>query len=44
MAGYMPGLSVIRDRLITPLLVATEKVVEQYIPIPVATVQNPEEA
>lgn len=32
-ASYLPGMSIIRNHVINPLLVATEKVVEQYIPI-----------
>ena len=32
-ASYLPGMSIIRNRVINPLLVATEKVVETYIPI-----------
>ena len=31
--SYLPGLSIIRTHVINPLLIATEKVVEQYIPI-----------
>lgn len=31
-ANYLPGISIIRTHVINPLLVATEKVVEQYIP------------
>jgi len=31
-ASYLPGISIIRTHVINPLLVATEKVVEQYIP------------
>ena len=32
-SSYLPGISMIRKHVINPLLVATEKVVEQYIPI-----------
>ena len=37
--SYMPSLNIIRNHVINPLLVATEKVVEQYIPV----IANPEE-
>jgi hypothetical protein len=29
---YFPGFSIIKDKVIKPLLVATEKVVEYYFP------------
>lgn len=32
-ASYLPGISIIRNHVINPLLVATEKVVEQYMPV-----------
>ena len=31
-ASYLPGISIIRNHVINPLLVATERVVESYIP------------
>ena len=31
-ASYLPGISIIRNHVINPLLVATERVVEKYIP------------
>ena len=39
-ASYMPGLSIIRNHVINPLLVATEKVVEQYIPVQEANINQ----
>ena len=45
-ANYLPGISIIRKHVINPLLVATERVVEQYIPVAqrtdTASVLNPE--
>ena len=32
LANSFPGLTLIKDRVIKPLLVATEKVVEYYFP------------
>ena len=32
-ASFMPSLNIIRSHVINPLLVATERVVEQYIPV-----------
>ena len=34
MANLIPGFSIIKNKVITPLLVATERVVEQLIPDP----------
>ena len=40
LTSYLPGISIIRNRVINPLLVATEKVVEQYIPVAVESISQ----
>lgn len=32
MTNFFPGFSLIKNKVITPLLVATEKVVEYFLP------------
>ena len=40
-ASYLPGMSIIRNHVINPLLVATEYVVETYIPTTATAEQQP---